>query len=48
MPDKPYTAPKVSTLGTVAELTAGFNKNGPNADNFAQAPIVGSILTPAP
>ena len=49
--DKPYSAPKVSTLGTVAELTEqNFNKVGANDDQLTTTtpPIVVGSLTPIP
>ena len=41
-----YAAPKVTTLGTVAELTAANNKVGTANDGFSPV-LVGSIV-PAP
>ena len=40
-----YSAPAITTLGSVHELTLSFNKVGPNADVYsANIPIVGSIV----
>jgi hypothetical protein len=43
-----YTAPKVTVLGTLHELTLVGNKIGPDPDMYSNVvPIIGSI-TPAP
>ncbi|HWT92006.1 MAG TPA: hypothetical protein VN238_03350 [Solirubrobacteraceae bacterium] len=43
---KSYDAPKVTTVGTVADLTKqNFNKVGNNTDQYSQVtPLVGSLV----
>jgi hypothetical protein len=43
-----YTAPQVTVLGSVRDLTLASNKIGPDPDMYSQVvPIIGSI-TPIP
>lgn len=46
---KEYTAPSVTTLGTVEKLTEGFNKVGNVNDQYTQLipSLIGSVV-PAP
>ena len=39
-----YEPPRISTLGSLQELTLSFNKKGPSADVFSNlVPIIGSL-----
>lgn len=41
-----YVSPKITTIGTLADMTRAFNKIGGSADQYSSAiPVVGSLVS---